>query len=249
MLCLNLNKGITVSVEPELSSLIESDADPFLSLENGSTEIYLIRHADALPGADEVVDGGYDDQPLSELGRRQSLALAQRMKEIPVAALYSSPVKRAWQTASFIGDALGLEVCVDEELREVDLQPAPYLLAHLEPEERAIAVRAYLRDIEAAALRVGIWSQIPGCESSAMLRTRLTLAVNRIAGQYLGKRIAIVTHTGAINAYIAASLGLERDFFFPASNTSISVMRVKGKQHLLIRLNDIAHLQREGFGS
>src|SRR5260370_23303734 len=100
MLCLNLNKGITVSVKPELSSLIESDTDPFLSLENGSTEIYLIRHADALPGADEVVDGGYDDQPLSELGRRQSLALAERLKEIPVAAIYSSPIKRAWQTSS-----------------------------------------------------------------------------------------------------------------------------------------------------
>src|SRR5260370_30044369 len=160
---LNLNKGITVSVKPELPSLIASDTDPFLRLENGSTEIYVIRHADALPGADEVVDGGYDDQSLSELGRRQSLALAERMREISVAAIYSSPMKRAWQTASFIGDALGLKVCVDEELREVDLQPDPRLLSNLESEERATAVRAYLRDIESVALRIGIWSQIPGC--------------------------------------------------------------------------------------
>lgn len=235
-----------MSVEPELPALIESDADPFLSVENGSTEIYLIRHADALPGADEVVDGGYDDQPLSELGRRQSLALAERMNEVPIAAIYSSPIKRAWQTASFVGEALGLKVCVDQDLREVDLRPDPHLLAHLEPEERAVAVRAYLHDIEVAALRVGIWSQIPGCEPSTTLRTRLTSVVNRIAQQHVGKRIAIVTHSGAINAYIAASLGLERDFFFPTSNASISVMRVKGKQHLLIRLNDIGHLR---FGS
>jgi broad specificity phosphatase PhoE len=234
-----------VPVKSELSSLIASD--PFLGLENGSTEIYLIRHADALPDADEVVDGGYDDQSLSELGRRQSLALAERMKEIPVVAIYSSPIKRAWQTASFVGDALGLKVCINEELREVGLQPDPHLLAHLESEERAVAVRAYLRDVEYAALQIGIWSQIPGCESSAMLRARLTSVVNRIAGQYSGKRIVIVSHAGAINAYIAASLGLERDFFFPASNTSISVMRVKGRQHLLVRLNDIAHLPREGF--
>jgi probable phosphoglycerate mutase len=241
-----LNKGITVSVEPELPSLIESDADPFLSVENGSTELYLIRHADALPGADEVVDGIYDDQPLSELGRRQSIALAARMRQITVSAIYSSPIKRARQTASVVGEAHGLEVVVDEALREVDLQPDPHLLTNLDAEERARAVRAYLHDIESAALRVGIWSLIPGCEPSAAFRARLTSVMDRIVRQHPGERVAIVTHTGVINAYIAAALGLERDFFFPASNTSISILRVKGQRHLLIRLNDVVHLLREG---
>lgn len=239
-----------MSVKSEFSSLIENDTDPLLRLENGSTEIYLVRHGDALPGADEVVDGGYDDQSLSELGRRQSLALTARMRQVTVTAIYSSPIKRAWQTASFVGDALGLEVRVDEELREVDLQPiAPHHLVSLDAEGRAQAVRAYLHGIESLALRVGIWSQIPGSEPSAMLRTRLTRVVDRIASQHSGERVAIVTHAGAINAYIAAALGLERDFFFPASNASISVMRVKGQHHLLIRLNDVAHLLREGVDS
>lgn len=233
-----------VPVKPELFSFIESKTDPFLSLESGSTEVYLIRHGDALPGADEVADGVYDDQPLSDLGRRQSQALAERLREVPIAAVYSSPIRRAYETASFVGDALGLEVCVDEDLREVGLQPDPRLLANLSPEERAAAVRAYLRDLEIAALQIGIWSCIPGCEPSEALRTRLTQIVNQIVSQHGGKCVAIITHSGVINAYIAASLGLERDFFFPASNTSISVMRVRGKQHLLVRLNDSAHLSR-----
>jgi broad specificity phosphatase PhoE len=220
-----------------------SHTDPFLRLETGGTELYLVRHGDALPGADEVVDGGYDDQSLSELGRCQSLALAERMRQVAVTAIYSSPIKRAWQTASFVGDALGLEVRVDDELREVYLQPiAPHLLANLDAEERTRAVRSYLHGIESAALRIGIWSQIPGCESSVMLRTRLTRVVDRIASQHSGERVAIITHAGAINAYIAVALGLELDFFFPASNASISVLRVKEQQHLLIRLNDVAHL-------
>ncbi len=231
----------------EYSSLIENDTDPFLHVEHGSTELYLVRHGDALPGADEVVDGGYDDQSLSELGRRQSLALAERMSQVMVTAIYSSPIKRARQTASVVGEALGLEVRVDEALREVDLQPiAPHLLVNLDAEGRARAVRDYLHNIESAALRIGIWSHIPGCESSATLRSRLTRVVDQIASQHSGERVAIVTHAGAINAYIAAALGLERDFFFPASNASISVLRVKGQQHLLIRLNDVAHLLREG---
>jgi hypothetical protein len=64
-------------LKPETSVQIHSETDPFLRLESGGTEIYLIRHGDTLPEADEVEDGSYDAQPLSELGRRQSLALAE----------------------------------------------------------------------------------------------------------------------------------------------------------------------------
>src|SRR5437879_2830024 len=81
--------------------------DPFLSLKRGATEVYLIRHADALPGADEVVGGGYDEQALSELGRRQGQALGERMREIPLAAVYSSPIGRAVQTARYVAEAQG----------------------------------------------------------------------------------------------------------------------------------------------
>ena len=230
-----------MSIQP-LPSLVGDGTDPFLRLESGSTEIYLIRHGDALPGAGEVEAGSYDAQSLSELGRRQAQALAERMKGIPVAAIYSSPVKRARQTASFVGDALSLDVCIDDDLREVGLLQDPRLLEQLEAEERALAVRAYLQSVEIAALQVGIWSMIPGCESSEALRVRLSSVVHRIAERHAGKRIAIISHSGAINAFLAATLNLTRDFFFPASNASISIVRVRGEQHLLVKLNDTAHL-------
>ena len=223
--------------------LVDNNIDPLLSVENGATEVYLIRHANALPAAAEVANGGYDDQSLSDLGRSQSKALAERMRKLSIAAIYSSPIKRTWQTAATVGDALGLEVQAREELREVGLAPVPAHLLIGEPEERATAIHTYLRDLESVALQIGIWSQIPGSEPSQMIRGRITSAINQIVCQHLGKRIAIVTHSGAINAYIATILGLDRDFFFPADYTSISVVRVKGQHHLLIRLNDTAHLQ------
>ncbi|HEX3270816.1 MAG TPA: hypothetical protein VHR15_09210, partial [Ktedonobacterales bacterium] len=52
---------------------------------------------------------------------------------------------------------------------------------------------------------------------------------------------------GAINAYFAAILGLQRDYFFPTANTSISVVRVKGPNTLIMALNDIAHLRVAGL--
>jgi probable phosphoglycerate mutase len=97
------------------------------------------------------------------------------------------------------------------------------------------------------AVTTGKWSSIPGSEPSFALRARVTTTVDRLAGQYPGQRIAVVSHGGAINAYLAAILGIERDYFFPAANTSISVVRVQGDRHMLLTLNDIGHLRESGL--
>ncbi|MGH2484732.1 MAG: histidine phosphatase family protein, partial [Ktedonobacterales bacterium] len=62
-----------------------------------------------------------------------------------------------------------------------------------------------------------------------------------------GQRVAVVSHGGAINAFFAASLGLELDYFFPALNTSISIARVKAPRHVVLALNDINHLRERGL--
>lgn len=221
-----------------------AEADPFLSLRNGSTEIYLIRHADALPDADEVIDGSYDVQSLSELGRRQAHALAERLKDANLAAIYASPIGRARETAAAVAEAAGLELRIEPELREIALGTiGPDAASGATPDEIARMLRQRLREIAVIALNGGNWDAIPGSEPTAELRKRITSAVNGLAARHPGERIAAVSHGGAINAYFAALLGIERDYFFPAANTSISVVRIQGKRRLLLALNDVAHLR------
>ena len=233
-----------------MSQSIPPADDPFLSLKSGSTEIYLIRHGDALPGAEEVTPGGYDDQALSEVGRRQGQALGERMKQIPLAAVYSSPIGRARQTAGYIADALGLDVLIEPGLREVALGPIG-LLDGASPtaDEIAAALKARLREIAVIAVTTGSWSSIPGSEPSVELRARLVAAIGRIVAAHPGQRVAAVSHAGAINAYLASVLGIERDYFFPTANTSISVLRVNGERRMLFSLNDIGHLLAAGLFS
>jgi probable phosphoglycerate mutase len=226
----------------------EPGDDPFLSLKSGSTEVYLIRHADALPSAEEVTDGGYDAQALSELGRRQAEALGERMRAVPLAAVYSSPIGRARETALAVAERAGLEVTIEHDLREVALgHIGPDADEAMPAEERSRLLRERLREIAVVAVTTGKWSSIPGSEPSFALRARVTTTVDRLAGQYPGQRIAVVSHGGAINAYLAAILGIERDYFFPAANTSISVVRVQGDRHMLLTLNDIGHLRESGL--
>ncbi len=238
--------GETPAAETErvAATTIQPETDPFLSLKRGATEVYLIRHADALPGADEVVGGGYDEQALSELGRRQARALAARMRELGLAAGYTSPIGRARQTAAAIADAAELDLRIEPDLREIALGPiGPDLQARLTPDEVAKLLRDRLREIAVIAVTTARWPSIPGSEPSAALRARMLVALQRLADAHPGRRIAAVSHGGAINACIAAILGIERDYFFPAANTSVSVVRLRGERRMVFALNDIAHLR------
>ncbi len=222
------------------------EADTFLSLKGGGTELYFVRHGDALPDQDEVVLGDYDAQALSELGRRQAQALARRMAIYKPAAIYSSPTGRAVQTAQPTADALGLSITIDDDLREVELGSIGGDIATDDPAEVSKLLRQRLREIAHIAVGGGQWSAIPGSESSQHLRQRVNAAVARIHQRHPGERVAIFSHGGAINAYFADLLGLERDYFFPAANTSVSVARMRGERRLLMALNDISHLREAG---
>ena len=222
--------------------------DPFMSLRNGGVELYIVRHADALPDADEVVDGGYNAQALSALGRRQAESLAVRLRDISLAAIYTSPMARAIQTASPTAVSHQLEIQPVEELREIALGTLESdALTGTTHEEISSLLRTRLREIATVAVSTGSWESIPGSEPSELLRARLTTAMDRIISAHPGERVLVVSHAGAINAYLAALLGISHDYFFPTANTSISVLRALGERRMLFSLNDIAHLVQAGL--
>src|SRR5438132_7125854 len=79
----------------------------FLIGVEGVTEIWLVRHADCYRDMVEV-----DDPPLSAVGRDQAQRLAQRVRRADPIAVYSSPYRRAMETAHAITD----DVRVDQRL-------------------------------------------------------------------------------------------------------------------------------------
>lgn len=206
------------------------------SLAEGATELLLIRHAEAVP--DPNADGAsaaYHDLPLSSRGRRQARALAQRLTQMKIATVYSSPLRRASETAAAIASATDRAIAYDERLREVEIGG---LNEPMHPAEFG----AHLDRLAALAVAHGGWSEVPNSEPSAAIRARMTAAANAIVVEHPGQRIAVVTHAGAINAYIAEVIGLPADFFFPAEPTSISVVRCRAGKALAVSLNDVAHL-------
>src|SRR5258706_2971746 len=78
----------------------------------GVTETWLVRHADCYQDISDTAD-----PPLSALGREQAARLAERVRRAGPAAIYSSPYRRAIETARAISD----DIRIDERLVEMDL--------------------------------------------------------------------------------------------------------------------------------
>lgn len=216
-------------------------ASELFSLAHGATEVLLVRHADATPASandgsvPSVLRAAYRDLPLSDEGSRQARALATRLAGAAVTTIYSSPLRRAQETAQTISRAIKRAIAYDERLREVEI-------GGLDEPRHPAEFGAHLDRLAELAIAHGGWSQISGSEDSASIRSRMRAAVDAIAEGHPGKRIVVVTHAGTINAYLADVLGLTSDFFFPAANTSISTVRLHRGQRLLVSLNDVAHL-------
>lgn len=197
-----------------------------------ATEILLIRHgrsADVVPGTPEA-----EDPPLHPDGQRQAAALAHRLRDKRIDAVYASTMARAIETAVPLARPRRLDVARVEELREV----------HLGDWERGeFRRRAAARDAEwlrfAAA---GRWDLIPGCEGDDAFRGRVASSIGRIAGDHVGHTVAVVCHGGVINAFLAQLYQLHSSFFCTIENTSVTVVRVGPHGQVVVAVNDCHHL-------
>ncbi len=220
--------------------------DPFLFNSANAAELFLIRHADALPGPDEIIPSGvYNDLPLSKVGHEQALALAERLRQLHFDALYSSPLRRCLETAAPLAERLGLTPTIVDDLQEIrlgEVLPLPEDGQDLAALSQALQERQ--REIVRKVAATGSWDAIPGSEPADTFRQRVVEALDTIACNHKGGRVLVFAHGGVLNAYAAKALGLERDFFYPAANTSITIVRVADNQRVLYVLNDIGHLKR-----
>jgi broad specificity phosphatase PhoE len=164
-----------------------------------ATRVVLVRHA----ATDDSMRGrcyGRLDVALSPRGIRQAAALAAALGELGLAAVYTSPLARAADTARPIAAALALEPVVVEALRELDFGEVEGLAYDEIEAERPELFRAWMDD----PARV----RFPGGESLACLRARVLPALAGIRTIHERETVAVVAHGGVIRLALAEALGL-----------------------------------------
>ena len=164
-----------------------------------ATRIVLVRHAET----EEAARGrcyGRLDIPLSPRGLLQAQALADVLAGLPFAALYSSPLARALDTARPIAAAQALAPIVLDALAELDFGEVDGLTYDEIEAERPELFRAWMDD----PARV----RFPGGESLADLRARVLPALEPIRARHDREAVAVVAHGGVIRVVLAEALGL-----------------------------------------
>lgn len=223
--------------------------DPFLFRRDSATELHLIRHGDAIPEPDEIIPSGiYDNLPLSKEGREQARKLAERLKNIHFDAAYSSPLRRCRETGEPLLKYLDLQPTILDGLKEIHTGNLVDIPRLKEGDDRAALFQALQkRQIETVRIAgsSGNWDETAADESSKEFRKRVVDTMNSIVEQHVGQRVIVFCHGGVINAYAAEVLGLDKEFFFPTANTSITIIRANTERRVLYVLNDIAHLHMD----
>jgi 2,3-bisphosphoglycerate-dependent phosphoglycerate mutase len=184
--------------------------------------LLLIRHAEPDTG-----DGPQPDPPLSALGRAQAGAMAAWLSGEALAAVYTSPLVRARETAGFLpGTATPLEG-----------------LAEIGGTGEYVAADVLKRngDPRYAALVSGDL-EIYGMDA-AVFRATVTEAIDGIVDRHPGETVAVVSHAGVINAYLGVHLGIEKRLIWSALDYA-GVTRVLANRNgarTISALNERAH--------
>lgn len=201
--------------------------------------ILLIRHGETEWNCAGRVQGYHADSPLTETGREQVRALAERLARERVDALYASDTGRARRTASPIGVATGLRVIRDAALRERNYGAFEgRTFTEVERDFPAEYERFRTRDPHYVP---------PGGESAAQFRDRVMAALERIASGAAGKRVAVITHGGVLGIVYrhAMDIPLEARRGYSLANASLNHFRYAAGRWLLETWGDVTHLPAE----
>jgi broad specificity phosphatase PhoE len=142
---------------------------------------------------------GHADRPLNDVGRRQALELAELLRGEVLATVYTSPLKRASETARIVAEQLDLVPRELEALREIDVGDWEGLTVE--------DVRARYPEQLDVAWHTG-W---PNGETHDELGARVLPALLELETLHPEETVLGVTHAGPIRAALAAAAGLTHE--------------------------------------
>jgi probable phosphoglycerate mutase len=164
-----------------------------------ATTIVLVRHGETDWNRERRFQG-HADPSLNEEGRRQAVALADLLAGNTFAAVYSSPLRRAHETAEIVAERLGVPIEVSEGFMEVDVGSWSGLMTTEVEQQFPEAFRRW------RATYSGGWTD---GETYDELGARVVAELLEIAGRHRGERVLVVTHSGPIRSVLAAAAGLQ----------------------------------------
>ena len=180
-----------------------------------STQVFLVRHGETTWNLAGKLQGHLESR-LTATGIAQAQALAEHLQHQPFAAVYSSDLKRAYQTAQYIVNKNQHTIIKKPSLRERNLGIFQGLTRELLCARFPEAFQAYQTQPQFI---------IPQGESLQGFHQRCITCLEEIAACHLGQSILIVSHGGVLTALLkhTLSIPLVTPRRFDIANTSVNI--------------------------
>ncbi len=193
-------------------------------------QLLLIRHAQP---ALTVVDAGPADPPLTDVGRAQADRLPDALTPYRITRMFSSPQRRALETARPLATRRDLPVDRLDDLAEYD-----HGLGHYIPIDQA-------RDLAPAAFARIRAGHLPDFVDGDEFRTRVLGAVDAIVdASGHDETVAVVAHGGVINVLLQDLLDLDRPLTFPVDYASVTRILVsRNGERRVASVNETGHVR------
>ncbi|MEY9488883.1 broad specificity phosphatase PhoE/ribonuclease HI [Streptomyces calvus] len=200
----------------------------------------LLRHGETpLTPQKRFSGSGGSDPSLSEAGREQAeRAAAVLARRGTVQAIVTSPLARTRETAGIIAARLGLDVSVEDGLRETDFGAWEGLTFGEVGERHPDDLSAWLSSPDA--------EPTGGGESFAAAATRVAATRDKLIAAYAGRTVLLVTHVTPIKTLVRLALGAPPEALFrmELSAASLSAVAYYADGNASVRLfNDTSHLR------
>ncbi|MEE1729963.1 bifunctional RNase H/acid phosphatase [Streptomyces sp. BE282] len=200
----------------------------------------LLRHGETLLTPEKRFSGsGGTDPELSAVGRDQAARAALHFAALgTVQDIVCSPLRRCRETAAAVADRLGLDVRIEDGLRESDFGAWEGLTFGEVRERYGDDLTAWLADPETAPTGGG--------ESFTEVADRVAAARDRLTARYAGRTVLVVTHVTPIKTLVRLALEAPAQSMFrmELSAASISTVAYYGDGNASVRLlNDTSHLR------
>jgi probable phosphomutase (TIGR03848 family) len=193
------------------------------------TRILLIRHA-TTDAVGKHFSGRMTGVHLNDEGRTQALQLSERLRGLPVTAVYSSPLERAVETAEPLAKALGLQHVISEDFLEMEFG-----------EWTNSAFTEVMRQPQFGRFNTfRSCTRIPGGELMIEAQVRMIRGIEKLCLQHLHQTVAIISHSDLIKASLAHYAGIHLDMFqrIEISPASVSIIEIYDETARIMLVND-----------
>ncbi len=196
--------------------------------------IFLVRHAESTWNRLKKIQG-QKDPPLSPYGRKEANLVAKRFKGLSFEAIYSSPLKRALETARIIAGKKA-KIQVEQDLREI-------ALGDWEGKSLSQIRKKFGEAFDRWAIRP-TRVPIPNGEDFKSFVRRVRKTLRSIEHRHKDGNVLVVCHGGVISTYVTFVLNLTPDdvWCVTVKNGSVTIVEVKDGMRRLVTFNDISHL-------